>query len=178
MPADGDVEIVESASARHERLGRAAFFCWATVIAYTAFLAGLFQPVLDRRRSQNGSGPQKIVAAAVAMSRARDRAGFRNTGFLAEARKSIVFPQDCDDWPALAGLAHHGGGNASHVLGDTEPLFLQHFSMLGTGPIFGISDLRHAPDSITQGFKISLLRVHKIPDLFTILHGVFSPHYF
>src|SRR5690606_23567156 len=45
MPADGYVDIVESASARHERLGRAAFFCWATVIAYTAFLAGLFQPV-------------------------------------------------------------------------------------------------------------------------------------
>ncbi len=174
MPADGNVDIIESASTRHERLRRPTFFRRATVIAYTSLLAGLFQPVLNRRRSQNGGGTQKIVAATMAMSRARDRTGFRNTRFLAEARKGIVFTQDCDDRSTISGFTHHGGGNARYVLGNTEPLFLQHCSMLGTGLIFGISDLRHAPDAVTQGFKISLLRVHQIPDIFTILHGVLS----
>ena len=51
-------------------------------------------------------------------------------------------------------------------------------SMLGTGLIFRISDFRHAPDSIAQSFEINPFRVDKIPDLFTILHGVFSPQYF
>lgn len=143
VPADGNIDIVESARARHERLGRAAFFCRTAIVAHATLLVGLFQPILDRRRSQNGSGAQKIVAATMTMSRTGDRARLCYARFLTKARQRIIFAKNGDDWSALTRLAHDSSGNASHILGDTKTLCLQHFGVLGTGLVFGIGDLGH-----------------------------------
>ena len=126
--------------------------------------------ILQRRRGQQRGRAQHVVAAAMAMAGAGQRAVLGDIGLLAEAGQRVVFAENGDDRAAFARLAHHGGRDAAVLLGHLEALRLQHGGMLGDGSVLGIGDFRHAPDAVAEGEEVLALGVDEIPDCFGVFH--------
>ena len=172
MPRDRDVHVGEGAVAHHEALGGAALLCRAAVIAHPAGDAVGGQPLLHRRRREQGGRAEQVVAAAMAHAAiAIDQPGFGQAGLLAQSRERVVFTEDGDHRPPLAGFTHDGGRYAGHVTGDAETLAFQHREVFGNAAPLPVGQLRHVPDPIRQGDVAGALVIHDLPDLLAVLHA-------
>ena len=174
MPGQRDVGIIERARADHEGFRRAAFFRGTAVIAYASRHLVGGKPVLHRGGGKQRSRAEQVMAAAMAMAAGLDRAMFRGVRFLAEAGQRVVFAEEGDHRTAFAPFAHHGGGNAGDLLGDTKALVAEFGQMLGGGAHLGVADFGHAPDPVGKRGKARLDRVDAAPDVTAVIH-VFGP---
>ena len=121
--------------------------------------------------ASSDAGAQQIVPAAMARAAPRQRTMLGDAGLLAQPGQRVVFAEDGDDRPVLAGLAHHCGRDAGEVLRDAEPVALQHGLMLGGRADFLEVELRHAPDAVAEGLELFPLVVHQLPDLLHVPHA-------
>ncbi len=170
MPGDGDVGVLEGATAHHEGFCRAAFLGGTAVIAHTARHLVGGQPVLHGGCGKQRGGAEQIVAAAMTMAAALHRAMFGDSGLLAEAGQRVIFAEEGDHGTAFAPFADHRGRNVGDVLGDAEPLMTQLGQMFGGGARFGVADLGHRPDPVAQFDETRLDGVDATPDITTVVH--------
>ncbi len=172
MPGDRDIDVVERAGADHEPLGRPALLGGTAVIAHPPLHLIAGEPILHRRSGQQRGGAEQVVSASMAGAVALQRALLGHAGLLTEPRQRIVFAEDRDHRPAVAGFAHHRGRDAGQVRAYAETLALQHGDVLGTGAVLGIGELRHSPDAVAQRLEVRLSRIHQPPYLFRVAHVI------
>jgi len=122
MPGDRGIDIVEGAFAHHEGLCRAALFRRTAIIAHAPLEAVFREPVLHRDRGEHRSGPEQIVAAAMAVAAILERTRLGDAGLLRKARQCIIFAKDRDHRAVFARLADHRGRNARDIARDSKAL--------------------------------------------------------
>ena len=120
MPAEGSVQLFPQAVPSHEGLAAATFFTGTAIEYHSAAASALFQVILHRRSGSQRTGPQQIMAAAVAAASGHQWLRLRTASPLAQARQGIILPKDAYHRAAAAVAAAEGGIYAAELFSNLK----------------------------------------------------------
>jgi hypothetical protein len=95
---------------------------------------------------------------------------FGQVSHLAKTSQRVVFAQERDHRPALAGLAHHRGGDAGDIASHPEALVRELLGMNGDRFMLAIAGLGNGPYCVGQGVEARLRGFDMGPDR-VFVHG-------
>jgi hypothetical protein len=170
MPRNSHIHITEYAGARHKAFGRTTFFGRAAIVAHAAFYPARGEVVLNGSRRQQGRRAKQVMAAAMAVTVARQRLHFGDAGFLAQAGQCVIFAEDGDHRPIFAGFTDHRSADAGDVFRHPETLQFQYRRVFGARSELRVAQFGRIPDLVAKLLEQFLLCIDQPPDLVGILH--------
>ena len=150
MPAEGRVQLIKAALARHEGLSGAALLGRAAEEDHGSGLPLCFQRMLEADSPHERADAEQIVAAAMSVSVVFKGFLHGNARLLAQAGKRVVFSEKANHGLPASPLGAKRCFQPCDADGHREAFSLKKSSIILGRPLLSEANLRVIPDSVAE----------------------------